>query len=378
MLSSAASISLGKEASIRIVPALRNFRCSREPNDASSLPQPGTSDGFALGTAVLAGERLLLHGVLGLTAAPSDCLPAPPKKTPVLLFGAREVSLRGTQELDRIVVLSQGTATLAGTCTAGPPHRCSTELTPLFFGDSKNAGSPLEHNALCSSLEAFASARVASQLQETTEAGELQVPSDKLKEPQRNCDGLSVTKEALFNSTRPPARAGGVKLSSSARPSDMPEFLFLPPGPNKEQLGSDTWVQRVLRNVSLLASRQAPGENSGFALLSCSCRRSSTCLWSIQNCYQTFFLKAAQKKGKYQRSHVCVRHRTVSQALRDHRPHNDLKRKKRSFAGILLPLEMSLKQGVLQRTLETHEFEGRPWPLSFQGQTQQFMRVQLR
>lgn len=182
VISSAASISVGEGASIRFLQGPRSFGCRREGassgSSARNSPQShGTPEGPLLGVGLLAGERLLLHGNLGIEGEPSDCLPAPFRQTPLLLFGGREVSVRGEQQLDRLVILSQGTVNLAGTSTVGPPHRCTSKPTQVipkweFKGATRREPRSLKSSGVCSALEIFASACVAPQLQASRETQE--------------------------------------------------------------------------------------------------------------------------------------------------------------------------------------------------------------
>lgn len=172
VVSSAASVSVGEGAAIRFMPGIRSSRCGAEQGAALPPSEQGASEDTALGIGLLAGERLLLHGVLTLDAAPSDCFPAFIRKTPLLLYGGREVSVRGEQQLDRLIILSQGTATLAGECTVGGPHRCSAERMPLTMRGLSDSRGPRKRSTVCSALEAYAAAHVAPQLQAAADADE--------------------------------------------------------------------------------------------------------------------------------------------------------------------------------------------------------------
>lgn len=166
LLSSAASVSVGEGASVRIIPGRRNFSCRGDKPPGSAQPQHGLLEASAEAVGLLASERLLLHGSLGLSAAPSDCLPAPLRKAPVLLYGGREVSLSGEQHLDRLILLSQGTVTLAGSCTVGEPHRCNVQRTPLMRTELNTVTKvPASYSSACRVLERYAGDHVAAQLQ---------------------------------------------------------------------------------------------------------------------------------------------------------------------------------------------------------------------
>ncbi|KAL8429120.1 hypothetical protein Efla_003173 [Eimeria flavescens] len=172
VVSSALSISVGEGAAIRFTPMLRSFRCGESPEGAVTSSQQGMPEEAALGVGLLAGERLLLHGVLGLVAAPSDCLPAPVRTNPLLLFAGNEVSVRGEQQLDRLIVISQGTVSFSGKCVVGHPNRCSDQITPLVPAASSNNEAPMRHSAICRALEEYGNTRVAPQLDAVAEAKE--------------------------------------------------------------------------------------------------------------------------------------------------------------------------------------------------------------
>lgn len=172
VVSSAASLSVGEGAAVHIVPGGRTFHCGgRDPGAAGASQQHGVQETGPVAVGLLAGEQLLLHGTISLGAAPSDCLPAPLRKTPVLLFGGREVSLRGEQQLDRLILLSQGIVTLAGSCTVGGPHRCNAQPIPLIYGRpaaGSQASSP--RSSICDTLEEYTKIHVAPHLQSVAEA----------------------------------------------------------------------------------------------------------------------------------------------------------------------------------------------------------------
>ncbi|KAL8445945.1 hypothetical protein Emag_004910 [Eimeria magna] len=172
VVSSAISVSVGEEAAIRFTPRPRSFSCIDPADPLAASAQQSSSEESLLGVGLLAGERLLLHGVLGLFNAPSDCLPAPLRKTPLLLYGGTEVSVRGEQQLDRLIILSLGTVTFAGRCTVGAPHSCSATRTPLLQSTPGSAEGPMKHSAICRDLEEFGSSHVAEQLRAAAEAEE--------------------------------------------------------------------------------------------------------------------------------------------------------------------------------------------------------------
>ncbi|KAL8447484.1 hypothetical protein Emed_004367 [Eimeria media] len=169
VVSSAVSVSVGEEAAIRFTPRLTSFSRIDPADPSAPSSQQSSSEDFLLGVGLLAGERLLLHGVLGLVNAPSDCLPAPLRKTPLLLYGGTEVSVRGEQQLDRLIILSQGKVTLAGRCTVGAPHSCSATRTPLLPTTPGSAEDPMKHSAVCRDLEEFGTSHVAEQLRAAAE-----------------------------------------------------------------------------------------------------------------------------------------------------------------------------------------------------------------
>ncbi|KAL8431082.1 hypothetical protein ACSSS7_005487 [Eimeria intestinalis] len=172
VVSSAVSLSVGEEATVRFTTKLRSFSCVDPADPSAASAQQSSSEDSLLGVALLAGERLLLHGVLGLVNAPSDCLPAPLRKTPLLLYGGNEVSVRGEQQLDRLVILSRGTVTLAGRSTVGAPHSCTATRTPLSQATRGGVEDPMKHSAICKALEEYGNTRIAQHLQAAAEAEE--------------------------------------------------------------------------------------------------------------------------------------------------------------------------------------------------------------
>ncbi|XP_026190985.1 uncharacterized protein LOC34624194 [Cyclospora cayetanensis] len=179
VVSSVASVSVGEGAAIRIIPGPRDFLCGGETVPAIAVSQQRSLEATkASGIGLLAGERLMLHGNLVVAATPSDCLPVPVKQTTALLFGGREVSVRGEQQLDRLVLLSQGTVTLGGSCTVGAPNRCTARRTPLFRKPSN--GTAVNHSTVCTAVEEYTAAQVAPQLQAAAAADGVTSPPSLL------------------------------------------------------------------------------------------------------------------------------------------------------------------------------------------------------
>lgn len=268
VVSSAASISVGEGAAIRIMPGPQAFHCAGGSGAAVPSPQQGAREATAMGVSLLAGERLLLHGVLGLAAAPSDCLPAPLRKTPLLLFGGREVSLRGEQQLDRLVLLSQGSATLAGTCTVGPPHRCNSKPTPLSPSDSFGRRGTMQHSTVCRALEEYAGAHVAPQLEAAAETERLFLPNQtegrRPEEGEPLFPGEAYSGSGSTESGGPTAPVSGEPDSSSFQLCDGTRCLADWTEPKQDSAaGEEGLIKSALQALRRFSAGRSPKDISG-------------------------------------------------------------------------------------------------------------------
>ncbi|KAL8272881.1 hypothetical protein Esti_003190 [Eimeria stiedai] len=282
VVSSAVSVSVGEEAAIRFTPRLRSFSCKVPADPSATSSQQSSSEGSLLGVGLLAGERLLLHGVLGLVHAPSDCLPAPLRKTPLLLYGGNEVSVRGEQQLDRLVILSMGTVTLAGRCTVGAPHSCSATRTPLRQTIPGSAEEPMKHSAICRALEEYGNTHVAQQLQAAAEAEE-QFLDPTLR-------SLEIEGSSTTRGDHAETLATELRIKDVAESHAVPASRWTDEVTDEKEAKEEGWLKWLLRRLQHFVRDSSQRTDSAASYLSA--------LDGILQVRYPFSLKWLQLKGE--------------------------------------------------------------------------------